>query len=245
MSEINSNSKETSKAKMTEINKVEGFNPLDFIEKYPGEDDNTEIRNYLPVKYQIAWFRLKYPTGKIAVSLKKETNCFIATAKVYPDYKDSPDSFLAEASAARGKSEDVPSVSPREWAQTAAIGKALTYAGFGLQFDYSGAKIEPTATDEFAFGFGSNEDNENLHVNSDGEIINNVEKPKAELTDEELFLKASDTECTVSKFKGRKMGELLRSEPGFIVWMATKYTGDPAMKETAKILCEYANKHAA
>ena len=35
MSEINSNTKETSKAKMTEINKVEGFNPLDFIEKYP------------------------------------------------------------------------------------------------------------------------------------------------------------------------------------------------------------------
>ena len=53
---------------------------------------------------------------------------------LYTSYKDPVEYYLAEATASRGVSADKPSVSPREWAQTAAVGIALRNAGFGLQF---------------------------------------------------------------------------------------------------------------
>ena len=119
------------------INAVEGFNPEDYAVDYT--DLNTkETRKRLPVIAQIAWFRLKYPMGKIALKIEQRGNLFVATARIHPDYKDSVDAYLSEATASRAKCDDIPSVSPREWAQTAAIGIALRNAGFGLQFSMAG-----------------------------------------------------------------------------------------------------------
>lgn len=112
-----------------EINRVEGFDPAAFAVEYT--DMNTgEVRKRLPVMIQMAWFRLKYPEGRIAVEVTPAKDCFVAKARVYPSYRDGPECYLAEATASRGPDPAHPSVSPREWAQTAAVGVALRNAGF-------------------------------------------------------------------------------------------------------------------
>ena len=54
-------------AKIAEINRVEGFDAGEFAVEYT-DMETGETRKRLPVVVQIAWFRLKYPDGKIAVS---------------------------------------------------------------------------------------------------------------------------------------------------------------------------------
>lgn len=133
MSQNNSNDKAAMLAKIEGINEVEGFDPTPFAVDYT-DLETGEVRKRLPVMIQMAWFRMKYPEGRIAITVSPGKDCFVATAKVYPSYKDGAECYLAEATASRGYLADKPSVSPREWAQTAAVGIALRNAGFGLQF---------------------------------------------------------------------------------------------------------------
>lgn len=148
MSQNNSNDKSAMMPYIENINKVEGFNPALFAVEFSDFNNNGEKSKRLPVMIQIAWFRMKYPTGRIAVQVTPAKDCFVATARIYPDYKDAPDCFLAEATESRGYCVEKPTVSPREWAQTAAVGIALRNAGFGLQFNMAGDEIEDIATDE-------------------------------------------------------------------------------------------------
>ena len=61
------------------INAVEGFDPAPLAVEYT--DLNTkESRSRLPVMAQLAWFRLKYPEGRIAISVTSAKDCFVATA---------------------------------------------------------------------------------------------------------------------------------------------------------------------
>ena len=61
-------SKEEQYQKLCEINRVESFDPAAFAVEYT--DMNTgEVRKRLPVMIQMAWFRLKYPEGRIAVEV--------------------------------------------------------------------------------------------------------------------------------------------------------------------------------
>ena len=129
------------------INAVEGFDPEPFAVEY-ADLESGETRKRLPVMIQMAWFRLKYPEGKITTKVTNGKDCFVATARVYPSYKDGGDCYLAEATASRGYLAEKPSVSPREWAQTAAVGIALRNAGFGLQFGMAGEDFPAVAPDE-------------------------------------------------------------------------------------------------
>ena len=100
-------------ALLSTIHKVEGFDPSAYAIDYT--DLNTgETRKRLPVMAQMAWFRLVYPEGKLSVTVTPGKDCFVATARVYPSYKDPVDCFLAEATASRGYDPAKPSVSPRE-----------------------------------------------------------------------------------------------------------------------------------
>lgn len=143
-----SQNKETDKAAMraviSTINAVEGFDPEPFAVEYT-DLESRETRKRLPVMIQMAWFRLKYPEGKITTKVTNGKDCFVATARIYPSYKDSDDCYLAEK----------PSVSPREWAQTAAVGIALRNAGFGLQFGMAGEDFPEVAPDELGLMEGS------------------------------------------------------------------------------------------
>lgn len=142
------------KAVIAKINAVEGFDPEPFAVEY-ADLESGEVRKRLPVMVQMAWFRLKYPEGKITTKVTSGRDCFVATARIYPSYRDSDDCYLAEATASRGYLAEKPSVSPREWAQTAAVGIALRNAGFGLQFGMAGEDFPAVAPDELGTGKGN------------------------------------------------------------------------------------------
>ena len=239
---------------LSTINAVEGFNPEDYAVDYT-DLNSKETRKRLPVIAQIAWFRLKYPLGKIALKTEQKGGLFIAYARIHPDYRDPVDAFLSEATASRTKSEDMPSVAPREWAQTAAIGIALRNAGFGLQFSMAGESFSANAPDEFALDVGSgavtfaNEsdgaENGMSTVTAAPPAATPVEAPPKELTAEEKFQLACKVPCTLKKYEGRTLGDLMLLDRNFLVYIATKYEGNEKLKEAAKIICEYAASNAA
>lgn len=199
-------------AKIAEINRVEGFDASHFTVEYT-DMETGETRRRLPVVVQIAWFRLKYPDGKIAVNAVPEDSGFMAAAKVYANYRDGTECYLAEAQAWRGPDETRPGVSAREWAQTAAIGIALRNAGFGLQVD----AVEPS-----------------------DEATNMPETQTAEPTPEDILERAMNTPCPITKYSGKTLGEVLVIDPNALNWVANKFTGNAEISEAAKTICEYA-----
>ena len=153
------------------------------------------------------------------------------------------------------REHDIPSVSPREWAQTAAIGIALRNAGFGLQFSMAGESFSANAPDEFALDVGSGE--VTFANESDGAETGTpsaasvapaatpVEAPPKELTAEEKFQLACKVPCTLKKYEGRTLGDIMLLDRNFLVYLATKYEGNEKLKEAAKFICEYAASNAA
>lgn len=68
MSQNNSNDKAAMLAKIEGINEVEGFDPTPFAVDYT-DLETGEVRKRLPVMIQMAWFRMKYPEGRIAITV--------------------------------------------------------------------------------------------------------------------------------------------------------------------------------
>jgi len=243
MSQNNSNDKAVNMALIENINKVEGFDPTPFAVDFI--DLNTqETRKRLPVMIQMAWFRMKYPEGKISVSVTPAKDCFVATARVYPSYKDGPEAYLAEATASRGYLAEKPSVSPREWAQTAAVGIALRNAGFGLQFAMAGEEIESIAANEF--GGESNAVPEAVPVPVPQNNTNVPQEPETvELTPEQKLEVAKNQPCPITKYKDKTLGDMISVDPKSLIWLATKYTGSPEISAAAKLICDYAMQASA
>lgn len=271
MSQNNSNDKATMMSHIEKINQIEGFDPTPFAIEY-GDLSAGESRKRLPVVIRIAMFRMKYDKGKIAIHTKEEKDGYVATARVYPDYKDSPDEFLAEASAFRAPCPDKPSVSAREWAQTAAVGIALRNAGFGVQFDVAGEDVpetmgdnipnasEPSKNDVTPAAVPPTPSKEVSPPTAQTEALQTTPEAnteteytvasdfstegKTELTYEEKVQKAMMLPCPIEKFGGKTLGEVLREDPKALVWTATKFSGDANIKEAAKLICEYSQKQA-
>ena len=244
MSQNTNNDKQNMLAKIDEINKVEGFDP------YPlaidiADLNSSESRKHLPVVVQIAWFRMKYPEGKIATTVERDQEYYVATSRVYPSYKDGSDAYLAEGTAARKYNAEMPSVNPREWAQTASVGIALRNAGFGLQFSLAREDIEPSPlytgnenTEAAGEGTGT--------CDAEGEEYTVSEPPAtpAELTLEQKYAKALAVPCPISKYSGKTLGEVATFDARAIKWCAESYKGDPTVSEAAKIIIEYAVQQA-
>ena len=249
MSQNNSNDKATTFALIETINQVEGFDPVPFAVDYT-DLGTGETRKRLPVMIQMAWFRLKYPEGRIAVQVNPVKDCFVATARVYPNYKDPVDCYLAEATASRGYSNEKPTVSPREWAQTAAVGIALRNAGFGLQFSMAGEDFDSSTIDELSMMNTDEKENKITNVpvteaagdSKDEYIV--ADMPVCELTLEEKLEKAYQVPCPIIKYSGKTLGDVLQLDQGAIKWIATKFTGSDEIKEAAKLICEYALQQA-
>ena len=251
MSQNNSNDKAAMLAMIEKINEVSGFNPAPFAVDYT--DLNTgETRKRLPVMIQMAWFRMKYPEGKISVQVTPAKDCFVATARVYPKYSDSVDAYLAEATASRGFIPEKPSVSPREWAQTAAVGIALRNAGFGLQFSMAGEDFAETAPDELGITgnvIGQSPVEPSVpqqapQTQPEEEVYPAMPVTPTELTMEEKLQQAMAKPCPITKFSGKTLGEVLPMDPGAIKWIATKFRGDEEISAAARFICEYASQQA-
>lgn len=239
------------------IHKVEGFDPTPLAVEYM-DLTTQEKRKRLPVMAQLAWFRLKYPEGKIAIDVEAVKDYFVASARVYVSYKDPVECYLAEATASRKYDPLKPTVSPREWAQTAAVGIALRNAGFGLQFGAAGDDFESDVPDEL--GAGSKVvtppapavvapvvDN-----NPQAEIVETPVAPVApdpepevvELTPEQRFEQACAVVSPIKKHGGKTLGEILTMEPRAINWLATKFSGDETIKAAAEYICSYSMAQA-
>lgn len=233
MSQNNSNDKAAMLARIETINQVQGFDPTPFAVDFTDLNTN-ETRKRLPVMIQMAWFRLKYPEGKIAVQVTpSKDGVFVATARVYPSYKDPVEFYLAEGTASRGYLQDKPSVSPREWAQTAAVGIALRNAGFGLQFAMAGEDFEDIAPNELG----------DLQTAAEAPQEENytVEEPApVELTPEQKLELEFRIPCPIPRYNGKTLGDVLATDPNAIKWLATKFTGEEKIKEAATMICEYA-----
>jgi hypothetical protein len=245
---MSSDNKTAALAKICEINAVDGFDPASLAVEYT--DLNTgEKRLRLPVMSQVAWFRLKYPNGRFTLNVAPGKDCFVATARVYKDFMDQPDCYLSEATASRGYLADKPTVSPREWAQTAALGTALRNAGFGLQFHAAGDSFDEPAVNELgelsdrtpATGAGMAEPDNTSFPESGGASPAVPATPAASPEpDEDPLDVAKKMPCPISKHKGKTLGDMIAVDPGALVWVANKFTGDPALKAAAKLICESA-----
>lgn len=224
------------------INQIEGFDPTPFAAEFCDLESGRTIK-YLPVMPQVAWFRLKFPEGKIAVNVVTgKDGDFIAHARVYPSYKDAAECYLAEGTASRSFMPEKPTVSPREWAQTAAIGIALRNAGFGLQFAVSGEEFDPVQKQQDRNQERENADNPVASITEKTELEEITTGPVPELTEEEMLAQAMKSACPIPKYTGKTLGDVLILDPGAIKWIATKYTGNEETKTAAAIICDYALK---
>ena len=244
---MKSDEKQTAMAMIQSINAVEGFDPTPLAVEY-SDMNSGEKRLRLPVKVQIAWFWLKNPDGRIAVSVTPAKDCFVATARIYNHRSDPADQFVSEATASRGYLPDKPSVSPREWAQTAAIGIALRNAGYGLQFGSAGDAFDSPTADEiggiiWSDGVpGGQADSASsppaAAIVTPQFVSAAVSAPPPPPREETALERAMSTPCPIAKHKGETLGDLLNEDPGAIVWVANKFKGDPNISAAAKLICE-------
>jgi len=204
-----------------------------------------QTRKRLPVMIQMAWFRLRYPEGKISVEVTQGHDCFVAKARVYPNYRDPVECYLAEATASRGRCQDKPSVSPREWAQTAAVGIALRNAGFGLQFSAAGEDFSSTAPDEFTMDLVTDPAPEEPTPTRVKAVAPPPPTAPRELTPEEKLEAAMRLPCPIKKFSGKTLGDLVSLDPKSLVWLANKYTHSEEISAAAKLICESALNECA
>lgn len=247
MSTDNTKGKQTAMEALQKINAVDGFDPSALAVEYTDLNSN-EKRLRLPVMAQMGWFRLKYPEGRIAITVTPGKDCFVATARVYHHYSDPVDQFLAEATASRGYLPDKPTVSPREWAQTAAVGIALRNAGFGLQFGAAGDAFETPAVDELGGIIWTGEPTEVPSSNiseSSNSPAPSAPAAAAQQSTETPLEQALKKPCPISKYAGKTLGDVMSMDQKALVWIATKFTGDAEISAAAKLICEYAATQSA
>ena len=129
------------------LNKVDGFDPSAFLRRLTGE--NGEEQFYLDVKYRKLWFRLMHPEGKITKRIIKLENEFaIIESRVYLNRNDAEDAYISCAFAQRWRKEDdAYGLKYVETAETAAVGRALADAGFGIQFSEPGEEQDRSLVD--------------------------------------------------------------------------------------------------
>ena len=130
-----------------ELNRVDGFDPCQYLRELVNERQEKQV--YLDVKFRKLWFRLKYPFGKITKKIIQfNEQCAIIEARVYLDKNDPEENYISNALAQRYYSPD-DNFGRRyvEMAETAAIGRALADAGFGIQFCDIGDENDPGQVD--------------------------------------------------------------------------------------------------
>ena len=132
---------------VSNLNKVKGFDPRKYMRLIAKEGQPG--RYYLDVAYRKLWFRLCFPEGKIVKKLIKLTdNVAIVEARVYLNRNDAEDNFISNALAQKYQSGDEQFGNKYvELAETAAVGRALSDAGFGLQFADKEEDFDPEVTE--------------------------------------------------------------------------------------------------
>lgn len=111
------------------LNKVPGFNPLQFLRPVISEKTQERLLK-LDLRYQKLWFRLAHPKGKMKLNALRITDQMaIFEAQVFFDRSDNEPISNFIASLTREENPDYIKA-----AQEKALNTALADAGFGLQF---------------------------------------------------------------------------------------------------------------
>lgn len=121
------------------LNHVDGFDPAEYARRIQKEGQADQL--YLDVAIRKLWFRLKYPLGKIKKSvLSLNENMAAVEARIYLDKNDPEDQYIASGFSQKFRTlDEIFGDKFMETAETAAVGRALADAGFGIQFaDVSG-----------------------------------------------------------------------------------------------------------
>ena len=123
---------------VTHLNKVPGFDPLQFLRPDISEKTQEKLMK-LDLRYQKLWFRLAHPQGRMKLTALRITDQMaIFEAKVFLDRSDAEPVSSLVASLTR---QDT--LNYIKEAQDTALSTALENAGFGLQFaDVSGKEEE-------------------------------------------------------------------------------------------------------
>lgn len=194
------------------LNKVEGFEPKDYLRKEVSEDG---VSFYLDTKYRLLWFRLKYDNGKI-VKIPKALNKEYATfeVRIYADKNDAEDNFLANGFASRYKddSNEKFGLNFVESAETAALGRALKDAGFGTQFCDIALPNDQTIVDagvHISFDLGNEEITTPVEENETGTTASSA---ATIASDEDTTVNASVTAATTTEPVAEKI-ELSKDMP--------------------------------
>ena len=112
------------------------------------QKEDQSSRYYLDVAYRKLWFRLCYPEGKIVKTIRSITaQMAIVEARVYLNKNDPDDSYVANAFAQKFREDSEIGQKYVELAETAAVGRALSDAGFGLQFADREKEMDPEVTE--------------------------------------------------------------------------------------------------
>lgn len=125
------------------LNKVEGFNPFDFVKESfdcygdPVIGPNGEQKKYLPTAAKIFWFRLLYPNGRFRITRIENGNPYVAifNAEVFADKNDEHPISTWEYGVVASKDDAGSFTSSIQAAETVALGKALSRAGFGCEIE--------------------------------------------------------------------------------------------------------------
>ena len=133
--------------------------------------------------------------------------------------------------------------------QTAAIGIALRNAGYGLQFAAAGDSFDAPAVDELGGiiwsedGTGQDTPAPGMTVSAPQDSLANTSSAQKEPADP--LAQAMSMPCPISKYSGKKLGDVLHMDQHAILWVANKFSGDPNISAAAKLICEQAMEESA
>ena len=227
-----------------DLNKIEGFDPKRYMRLISEEGKGDKY--YLDVAARKLWFRLKYPKGKIVKQLVYRTEQMaIIEARVYLDCNDPADNFIANAFAQKYLTEDAQFGNKfLELAETAAVGRALADAGFGLQFADEEGDIDPEVADapfDARMILGSRI-NESLGAQQAIQKDMPVEQIYSMLTPEA----AAAVVINIGFHKGKTLGQVAVEKPASLEWYVTSYGGpDNLLRAAAKYLMDAALQKAS
>lgn len=252
-----------------ELNKIDGFEPKQYLRIIEAEGQPPKY--YLDVAVRKFWFRLKYPMGKITTKLVKLTEQIaVVEARIYLDRNDPEENYISNAIAQKYFSNDLFGTKYIELAETAAIGRCLANAGFGVQFALKDR--DPEVVDAPIQQFYSSTDTENSIENRNEEInptpfeeqptetMNETVTPtssqlppamqKQELTKDmpvdTIYSKLTlDTAAAVvvscGFFKGKSLGQVAVEKPSSLNWYVNSYNGpDNLLRAASKFLLDTA-----